>query len=175
VGRVDGSIVPPRPNIYNTIIITVRLETAHFFTHGDLIMKETNILSSKQGNIKCTHKKPLHQQNPIILKKNIPPIKRQPIRRQIPNPNINLIQSGIVRITHGMEITSDRDRVAEAMFPHDRPLGDVGVGVGDLVLHQAEEVNVAQGGVLGVEVDADVPDLHGLVAAVGGHFGGREV
>ena len=138
-------------------------------------MKETNIFSSKQGDIKCTHwKKPLHQQNPIILK-NIPPIKRQPIRRQIPNPNINLIQSGIVHITHGVEITSDRDRVAEAMFPHDGPLGDIGVGVGDFVLHQAEEVNVAQVGVLGVEVDVDVPDLHGLGAAVGGHFGGREV
>lgn len=61
------------------------------------------------------------------------------------------------------------------MFAHDGPLGDVGVGVGDLVLHQAEEVNVAQVGVLGVEVDVDVPDLHGLGAAVGGHFGGREV
>lgn len=117
----------------------------------------------------------LHQQNFLSSSKHIPPIKRQPIRRQIPNPNINLIQGGIVHITHGVEITSDRDRITEAMFPHGGPRGDVGVCVGDLVLHQAEEVNVAQVGVLGFEVDVDIPDLHGLVAAVGGHFGGREV
>lgn len=93
----------------------------------------------------------------------------------MPNPNINLVQGGIVYIPHGVEITADLDRVAEAIFPHDGPLGDVGVGVGDLVLHQAEEVNVAQIGVFGVEVDVDVPDLHGLVAEVRGHYSGREV
>ncbi len=137
-------------------------------------MKEINIFSSKEGDIKMHSQETSPPTKPIILE-NIPPIKRQPIRHQIPNPNINLIQGGIVHITYGVEITSDRDRVAEAIFPHHGPLGDVSVGVGDLVLHQAEEVNVAQVGVLGVEVDVDVPDLHGLVAAVGGHFGGSEV
>ena len=50
-GRLDGSIVPPRPNIYNIIIIPVRLETTQFFIHGDLIAKEINIFSSTQGEI----------------------------------------------------------------------------------------------------------------------------